>query len=213
MRQAIVFDLDGTLIDSAKDITVAFQQACVVCGHPAPEEEHVRNLIGRPLREMFHHFLPDADMDQLILAYRAHYDEHCTVYTRFYPEVLDVLSELRKRGYLLAVATTKVPRVARLVSEKMGLVGHMDHIQGTDGFPHKPEPDVIFTALDALEAKGLWMVGDTTADVLAGKAAGLKTYGVTWGTHNRDVLETVHPDVISDDLKGLLEVCPPLNPL
>ncbi|GGJ30904.1 HAD family hydrolase [Deinococcus roseus] len=208
MRSAIVFDLDGTLIDSARDITVAFQQACVNAGHAAPEEEHVRALIGRPLREMFHTFLPDADMDALIAAYRAYYDENCTVYTRFYPGVLETLTILKGRGYSLAVATTKYPRVARLVSEKLGLTPYLDHIQGTEGFAHKPEPDVIFAALETLQAPGLWMVGDTTADVLAGKAAGLKTYAVTWGTHSKDILETVHPDVIADSLDALLDLCP-----
>lgn len=208
MQAAIVFDLDGTLLDSARDITVAFQQACTECGLVAPEDEHVQALIGRPLREMFHTFHPEADMDSLVAAYRAYYDENCTVYTRFFPGVQDTLRALRERGYRLAVATTKYPRVARLVCEKMGLTSSLDHIQGTEGFAHKPEPDVIFTALEALGCEGIWMVGDTTADVLAGKAAGLKTFAVTWGTHNRDILETVHPDVISDSLEQLLELCP-----
>ncbi|GEM48764.1 HAD family hydrolase [Deinococcus cellulosilyticus] len=208
MQAAIVFDLDGTLIDSARDITVAFQQACSTTGLLVPEDEHVQALIGRPLREMFHTFHPEADMDRLVAAYRAYYDENCTVYTQFFPGVLEVLRTLRERGYPLAVATTKFPRVARLVSDKLGLTPHLDHVQGTEGFAHKPEPDVIFAALEALGGEGLWMVGDTTADVLAGKAAGLKTYAVTWGTHNRDILETVHPDVIADSLEKLLELCP-----
>ncbi len=74
-----------------------------------------------------------------------------------------------------------------------------------------PAPDVIQHALAALGSRGLWMVGDTTHDILAGKAAGLRTYGVTWGNHGHDELATAKPDELRSDLSHLLGHLPPLG--
>jgi phosphoglycolate phosphatase len=82
---------------------------------------------------------------------------------------------------------------------------YLDHVQGTDGFPSKPAPDVIFRALTQLGGEGEWMVGDTEHDVLAGKAAGLKTYAVSWGSHGEKRLASACPDVLAGTLDGLLE--------
>src|SRR5690606_7650283 len=101
------------------------------------------------------------------------------------------------------VATTKRSDVARSFVDAMGLTELLDHVQGTDGFPHKPAPDVIHRALRAVGAQGTWMVGDTVTDIQAGKAAGLKTYAVSWGTHDAATLATAAPDVLSDGLSDL----------
>ncbi|WP_434381968.1 HAD family hydrolase [Melittangium boletus] len=203
----LVFDLDGTLVDSLPDIITSFQYGFGQLGLPVPSVAEVRPLIGHPLEAMYAQYAPD-HVTALCALYREHYPRHFTTRSRPFPGVVEVLTELRARGYTLAVATTKRTDMARRFVDAVGLAPALDHVQGTDGFPHKPAPDVIHRALAALGTQGLWMVGDTTHDILAGKAAGLRTYAVLWGTHDEAQLAAVSPDLLRPTLTGLLEHLP-----
>jgi phosphoglycolate phosphatase len=206
--RTLLFDLDGTLVDSLADIIGSFQHAFARYELPVPEEAAVRALVGKPLEEMYSHF-STVRVAELCAAYREHYPRNFLKRSRPYPGVPELLARLRARGYLLAVVTTKRTEMARRFLEALGMSSMLDHIQGTDGFPHKPSPEVIHRALAALKAQGLWMVGDTTTDIEAGRAAGLQTYAVTWGTHSAEQLATAHPDELRPNLDALLERAPP----
>jgi phosphoglycolate phosphatase len=208
--KTVVFDLDGTLVDSLPDIIASFQYGFASLGLPAPTDEEVRPFIGHPLEAMYAHFAP-AHATTLCTVYREHYARNFTRRSRPFPGVPELLRTLRERGYTLAIATTKRTDMARRFVEALGMRPAVDHVQGTDGFPHKPAPDVIHRALGALgHAEGLWMVGDTTHDIQAGRAAGLRTYAVTWGNHDAELLATATPDELQPDLGRLLEYLPPL---
>lgn len=203
-RGAIVFDLDGTLVDSLPDIIDSFRAAFERHGWEAPSERSIGQLIGQPLETMARAFRSDeGEVEAVCAAYREIYPQRFTRRTRPFPGVLDVLAELRAQGWKLAVATTKRTSMAERLVSAVGLREAIDHVQGTDGFPHKPAPDVVLRALEALRAEGAWMVGDTVGDLQAGRAAGLRTYGVTWGTHPRPRLAEADPDVLEDDLGPL----------
>ena len=206
--QTIVFDLDGTLVDSLPDIIASFQYALESHGLPSPSDAEVRALVGHPLEAMYARFAPE-HVEALCLRYREHYPRNFVNRSRPYPGAVELLRTLRARGYSVAIATTKRTDMARRFVEALGLLPEVDHVQGTDGFPHKPAPDVIHRALAALGTGGLWMVGDTTHDILAGRAAGLRTYAVTWGTHDATLLATASPDELQPDLGRLLEHLPP----
>jgi phosphoglycolate phosphatase len=203
--RAIVFDLDGTLVDSLPDIIGAFRDAFVEVGMTAPEAGEVREHVGLPLEQMYASFAPAAQVAPLAAAYRRLYPERFTRSSRPFPGVVAALAALRERGFRLGVATTKRTDMAVRLVAAMGLEAALDHVQGTDGFPHKPAPDVIERALSALGADGVWMVGDTVHDIEAGRAAGLATYAVTWGTHDVERLRAARPDRLEDTLVGLLE--------
>lgn len=207
-RPAIVFDLDGTLVDSLPDIVASFLAAFDRVGLPRPADAAVRGTVGMPLEEMYAAFAPDTAVADLAAAYRSHYPQHFQDRSRPFPGVPEVLDELGRRGFARAVATTKRTDMARRFVDAMGLSPLLDHVQGTDGIPHKPAPDVVLAALAALGAQGSWMVGDTVTDVQAGKAAGLATYAVTWGTHDRDTLARAEPDALEPDLWRLLDYLP-----
>lgn len=203
----IVFDLDGTLVDSFDDISGAFRRSFQTIGVAPPSVEDVRRMIGKPLREMYAPYAPADAIDGLVAAYRADYSERCADRTRPFPGIVDLLADLRERGHALAVATTKTTWMARTVLTRLGLEDVVDHVQGTDDFPHKPAPDVIHHALAAVGRPGAWMIGDAVSDVAAGRAAGLRTCAVTWGVHHERALRDALPDALVttvDQLRGVL---------
>lgn len=207
-RHAICFDLDGTLVDSLPDIIGSIAASLVEHGLPDPGDAPIRRLVGLPLEDMFRALAPDGDVDALAAAYRRIYPLRFTRTSRVFPETVEVLESLRAKGYLLAVTTTKRSPMASDLVTALGLDAHLDLVQGTDGFPAKPAPDVIHRALAELGAQGTWMVGDTTHDIGAGQAAGLRTYAVcrAGATHDRDTLATAAPDHLEQGLLPLLDL-------
>ncbi len=205
-KPVVVFDLDGTLVDSITDIVKSFVMAFRLLGLEAPTEGHVRTLVGPPLEAMYRQVAEESLVPELVRTYREYYPQHYTDNSAPYPGVPEALVELRGRGYRLAVATTKRQKMAEGLMEAVGLTPLVDHVQGTDGFPAKPAPDVIHRAVAGAGGEGLWMVGDTRGDILAGRAAGLRTYAVGWGTHTLEELAEAEPDELEPDLARLLEL-------
>lgn len=203
MRPVIVFDLDGTLVDSLPDILASFLQAFGALDLPAPAESDVRTTLGQPLEAMYAAFAPPERVEALCALYRAYYDVHMTDRSRAFPGVPELLAELGRRGFLRAVASTKRTATARRLVEATGLHRLLDHVEGSDAAPYKPAPDVVLRAVAAVGGRGVWMVGDTAGDIHAGRAAGLKTYAVTWGTQGPERLASARPDVLEPDLSAL----------
>ena len=157
-----VFDVDGTLLDSAEDICGAVRQtlAGTDCG-PLPFE-FLKSYIGRHLLDLFGDIFPNytpEQIDALIQQYRSHYPARGHKLTRVYPGVVESLEALGGRK---SIATTKGTPTTRLILEQFGLLRFFDHVQGTDGFPCKPAPDVILRSIGALAADPgeCLMVGD-----------------------------------------------------
>jgi HAD superfamily hydrolase (TIGR01549 family) len=200
-----LFDLDGTLLDSAEDICGAVLQTVegTDCG-PLPFE-FLRSYIGRHLLDLFHDIFPrytDGQIDALIQQYRANYPARGHKATRIYPGVMEALQALGGRK---SIATTKGTPTTRLILEQFGLLRFFDHVQGTDGFPCKPAPDVILRCLESLAAQPeeCLMVGDSTADMQAGRRAGVKICAVRYGYGNPADLARFEPDYWLDDLREL----------
>ena len=120
-----------------------------------------------------------------------------------YPGVLETLAALPGRK---SIATTKGTPATRLILEQFGLLAYFDHVQGTDGFPCKPAPDVILNALGALGAarEECLMVGDSPADMEAGRRAGVRTCAVRYGYGKPEDLARLKPDFWIDDLRELV---------
>ena len=143
-------------------------------------------------------------IDELIRQYRIIYLARGHKLTRVYPGVPEALAALAGRK---STATTKGTPTTRAVLEQFGLIRYFDHVQGTDGFPYKPAPDVILTALAALGARpeDCLMVGDSPADMEAGKRAGVKTCAVRYGYGKPEDLARFAPDFWIDDLRALAQ--------
>ncbi len=203
-----LFDIDGTLLDSAEDICSAIQQVLVANGSAPRNLDYLKRFIGLHLNECFRdalpHYTPDLS-EELVRQYRTIYLDRCHQDTRVFPGVAEGLAALGGRK---STATTKGSVTTRAVLDQFGLLPHFDHVQGTDGFPCKPAPDVIFTALKALDARPeeCLFVGDSPADMEAGRRAGVKICAVRWGYGNPEELARFDPDYWVDDLRALAAV-------
>jgi HAD superfamily hydrolase (TIGR01509 family) len=201
-----LFDIDGTLLDSAADICGAVQQVLEPTGCPRLPIESLKQYIGLHLNALFSDVLPhytQPQIDDLIRQYRMCYLGRGHAQTSPYPGVAEALAILPGRK---GTATTKGTPTTRAVLEQFRLLEHFDHVQGTDGFPCKPAPDVILTALAALDAKpeDCLMVGDSAADMEAGRRAGVQICAVRYGYGNPEELAQFEPDYWVDDLRALV---------
>ncbi len=202
-----VFDVDGTLLDSAQDICGAVQQVLETTDCQPVTFDFLKGYIGLHLIDLFEDIFPHYNADQiddLIVQYRSFYPARGHRSTSVYPGVAEALAALGGRK---ATATTKGTPTTRAVLTQFGLIQHFDHVQGTDGFPCKPAPDVILASLAALGAKPeeCLMVGDSPADMEAGKRAGVKTCAVRYGYGKADELARFEPDFWADDLRELAQ--------
>jgi len=199
----VVFDLDGTLVDSREDIAAAVAVAMQEVDAPGCDKQAVFPFIGRPLIDVFLGLLPASlahRAEDAAQAYRTYYLVHCADSTRLYPGVMACLDRLD--GIAKAIATTKKTFMAVELIEKLGLANRFVLVHGSDGIPHKPDPTVINQVLDktGYTAARCWMVGDTVYDIQAAKAAGMPVCAVTYGIGNRDDLVAQKPDLLLDTL-------------
>lgn len=200
-----IFDVDGTLLDSARDICGAIQQVLETTECAPVTFDYLKGYIGLHLDDLFHDIFPGCTpelADSLLQQYRGIYRARGHSMTRVFPGVAEALAGLGGRK---TTATTKGTPMTRAVLEQFGLIGYFDHVQGTDGFPSKPAPDVILTAAAALGARpeDCLMVGDSPADMEAGKRAGVKTCAVRYGYGKPEELAKFEPDYWVDDLRAL----------
>jgi HAD superfamily hydrolase (TIGR01509 family) len=191
-----LFDVDGTLLDSAADITGAVREALAAEGVNGLDQKYLEGYIGFHLFDMFQEVLPhftDEQNHALLARYRKIYLARGHSSTRVYEGVPEMLAAL---GGLKSTATTKSSETARAILTQFGLVEHFDHVQGTDGFPSKPKPDVVLKSIELFGVKPeeCLLIGDSGPDMAAGRAAGVKTCAVSYGYGNLDHMRAEQPD-------------------
>ena len=201
-----LFDVDGTLVDSACDICGAIQEMLAAYSRTDVSDSYLRGFIGLHLFDLFQELFPTHTAEQyeeMLQHYRRIYHARNHSLTRCFGGVKEMLAALPGRK---STATTKGTPMTRMVLEKFELLPYFDHVQGTDGFPAKPEPNVIFASLEAFDAKPdeCLFVGDSPADMEAGHRAGVKTCAVLWGYGDREKLLAWKPDFVIDCPSGLL---------
>lgn len=185
--QYILFDLDGTLIESAESVRVSLAHAMETLGLPCPDLYDYTKYVGPPLEDTMRGMcaVPEELIPRSMELYRDYYDEVGQESNRLFDGVIDMLTALRERGYKVAVCTSKNEPVAEMVCDKLGLTVHLDAICGStlDG-SRRAKADIIpyaMVTLGCVDKKNALMVGDTHFDARGAQLAGVDFLGVTYG--------------------------------
>jgi pyrophosphatase PpaX len=207
--RAVLFDLDGTLIDSVPLIVASMQHA-FAGRERAPTVKEWVALIGTPLEAMIRRWGEDeADVAILRERYKEHQWANHDGMVRAFPGVPEVLDVLTARGVRMAVVTSKLEPSARRSLEFLGLSRHFEAVVGLEStVRHKPDPEPVRFAMARLEAvaSDAAFIGDSPHDVLAGNAAGVVTVAALWGPFTRDELAVARPRAWAENASDLLPV-------
>jgi phosphoglycolate phosphatase len=192
-----VFDLDGTLLDSANSIVTGVLDCWEVCGFPMPDSEQVRRIIGLPWDQSVRLLLPGAGDEEFALIGAYHDEIRRGERTRPHREeglfdgVIDLLDALEEVGYLLAIITSRSSGRLNELLDAQGIGNRFISLKTTDNGPGKPNPFLMNQTLSetGVNREETVMIGDTTFDMLMARSAGTSAIGVSWGVHERDELQ------------------------
>lgn len=185
--RAVLFDLDGTLVDSAPDLVAAVQALCLELGAPAPDAQAVRQVVSAGGRAMLRKGLPGADdamIDQWLPRFLDIYSVRMVVHTRLYDGIAEVLALLEARGIAWGIVTNKPGWLARPMLAQMTFNHGCATLVTGDCLPvRKPDPAPVLLACQqaGIEPSSAFMIGDDLRDIQAGRAAGTRTIAAGWG--------------------------------
>ena len=201
--RAVIFDLDGTLADTLSDITASTNTCLREAGLPTRSEREVRAFLGHGIGALVEQALGAASTTErvasLLGAVRDHYHAHCTLQTKLYPGVTSLLNSLGRYDIGLGIVSNKPHDMTVKIVEALLPAQRFGFVTGErPGIPRKPDPTGLLTACDALGVppSAALYVGDTTVDIEAARAAGLRSVAVTWGFRDQALLEAAGPDHI-----------------
>ncbi|RJG55993.1 HAD family hydrolase [Sphingobium terrigena] len=203
----VVFDCDGTLVDSQHNICAAMVRAFEDAKLAAPDRLAILSVVGLSLPHAMARLLPEAEADfhdhlseRYKLAFRAMRRENA-VSEPLYPGIADLVHDLDRAGWLLGVATGKSDRGLALCLTHHGLIDRFVTLQTADRHPSKPHPSMLLTAMAEAGAAPATtvMIGDTSFDIDMGMAAGVRSIGVAWGYHAPDELIAAGAQAVAMD--------------
>ncbi len=202
MYDTVLFDLDGTLIDTNELIIQSFFHALADVRSDLTREEIIPQM-GKTLNEQLRILSGRTDVDNLLKAYREYNVAHHNQMVRLFPNVHECLQQLREQGVKLGVVTTKMRASTERSLRFFHLLELFDCIVTVEDVEHpKPHPEPVLQALQLLgaDANQSVMVGDSAFDLLAAQAAGVKALGVAWSLKGADHLQQFQPVTIIDDM-------------
>jgi phosphoglycolate phosphatase len=210
----LIFDLDGTLVDSKKDLTSSVNHVRLNFGLPQLTEHQIASFIGDGAQMLIRRALgpeaSEADVQSGLQLFLSYYRDHMLDQSVLYPGVSEVLERLG--DFRLAVLTNKPIRFSRMMLEGLGILKRFAAVYGGNSFERKkPDPIGIHQILadTSGHAAATWMIGDSAVDVLTGRNAGVKTCGVSWG-YAAPSFEHTPPDALIDhieELEGIVRTC------
>jgi phosphoglycolate phosphatase len=208
----LIFDLDGTLVDSKQDLIDSVNAARGYMGLPSLPGETVAGYVGRGAMALIQSALgdsaPQADVEKAHAFFIKYYGEHMLDKTVLYDGVRETLHALRERGHLLAVLTNKPVRFSERMMDALGLGKHFVRIYGGNSFEPKRKPDPVgihaLLSETGVAKERTIMVGDSVVDVRTARNAGVRACGVAWG-FQPETLQNEPPDFIIDKMQQLAE--------
>lgn len=203
--KAFLFDLDGTLIDSLEGIIQTQYELLQLKGYDV-EKETIRNLFGKPLEVCLSILAPDKSEDEiwdLVKEMREMYAKNHLQLIQLLPNAKEILEELKKKGYQLGIASTKLRKFIMEALIHFELADYFEVVvSGYEVENHKPAPDIILETAKQMKVnpKNCVYIGDSPTDIIAGREAGTLTIAVLTGANNLEKMSRENPDFIIDDL-------------
>lgn len=214
MKKFVVFDLDGTLLNTIADLGNACNYALKEMGYSPHPLTAYNYMVGNGVRRLMERAEPDATpdtIDMLLSKFREYYDEHCTDLTRPYPGIPELLAELQDKGVAVAVTSNKYQfAVNRIISHYFGDITFAAILGEVPDRPKKPDPSIVFEALNIhpTPKREVLYVGDSAVDIETARRACIESVGVTWGFRPVSELRSAYADhIVSDPSEILKYVC------
>ena len=211
MYKAVLFDMDGTVLDTVGDLTDAINVSLEKFGFPPRNTEEVKSFLGKGPAHFVNCAVPegtDAATKQQVLAfYEPYYDSHCQIKTAPYPGIMELLKTLQARGIKLAVISNKQEPAVKALAEQH-FAGLLELAVGTSArIRCKPDPSAVLAAMEELgvEKEETLYVGDMDVDLNTARNAGIDCVVVAWGFMGRKKLEALGAEHIVDNTEQLLE--------
>lgn len=203
----VIFDLDGTLLDTIEDLAAAANAALKEKGFPVRTRQECRSFVGNGVNKLLERVLPEGakterHIAEIRPAFFAYYDKHLADVTRPYPGIEALLERLQQRGIKLAVASNKYQSATeRLVKYFFPNISFTAVLGQREGIAVKPDPTIVQEIMWAAgeKAENVLYVGDSDVDMQTAKNAGVRVCAVTWGFRSKEQLESYRPDFITDN--------------
>lgn len=204
----VIFDWDGTLMDSIGRIVSSMQNAAEIIDFPIPSQRDVESIIGLSLPKAIPILFPQVtpeQVDKILSSYKTEYLYDNKVATPLFDGVSDLLSDLDKEGVITAVATGKGRVGLDRVMAETNTTHYFKATRCGDEYQSKPHPEMLESLLSYfnLSASDALMIGDTNFDLEMAQRAGIDSVGVTFGVHSKDILEQYNPVAIVDSIPEL----------
>lgn len=207
--KGIIFDLDGTLIDSFSAIMEGFNATLPLYGRNPLTLEETKSVVGYPLAETLGELVGEEKSAEATRIFREKYREVYLEKTFTMPHAMETLHSLHRGGYLLGVATNKHGGFSRKIIDHLGLSHIIHTVVGEGDTPRsKPHPDILLKNLESMSIAHdeAMFIGDSPVDIETGKKAGVKTVAVPTGHHTKEMLAEAGAELVVDDLSKLEEV-------
>jgi len=212
MKKLVIFDLDGTLLDTVADLANSTNYALKACGFPTHAVSEYRFFVGNGINKLFERALPEGakteeNVQKIRSYFLPHYSQHNMDASTPYPGIIKLLETLREKGVQLAVASNKYQTATEaLVKHYFAGFSFVDILGQREGIPVKPDPAIVYDILAkaGVEKKDTLYVGDSGVDMQTALNAGITSAGVTWGFRPRTELEENKASHIVDEAREIL---------
>ena len=208
----IVFDMDGTVLNTLEDLTISVNYVLEKYGMPKRSLEEYRMFFGNGIRHALELALPEGVspeiLDEMVPVFREHYDRHCLDNTRPYDGILDLMKELKDCGYKMAIVSNKIDSAVKELNTRFFSEFVDVAIGEKPGIKRKPAPDTVYEALKELKSdvNEAVYIGDSEVDYATAQNSGLKCISVLWGFRDKEYLEEVGAKLFAEKPEDILKI-------
>jgi phosphoglycolate phosphatase len=212
MNKMVIFDLDGTLLDTLDDLCNSVNYSLRTNNFPERSLAKVRTFVGNGIRLLIERSVPEGTSKELIdktfECFKTYYAVHCNDKTKTYPGVMDMLKELKKNGYKIAVLSNKAQYAVTKLCDIYFNNLLDDAVGARENVAKKPSPDALYICAENnnINLNNVIYVGDSDVDVATANNAGVKGIAVTWGFRSRELLIKCGAENLADNTDELLQI-------